>query len=447
MKILVLTDNFVPEVAAPSFRVRDHAAVWLDQGHEVTVVTCAPNWPNGELFDGYANRPYQEEWVDGVRVIRVWSYMAANRGFFRRTLDYFSYCASATAFCPRYPDFDVLLATSPQFFTALAGWLVARIRRRPWVFEVRDLWPASLEAVGAGNRQLIGWLERLELFLYRRSNRIVVLTRAFKEDLVQRGVAAGKIDVVTNGVALNQFSPTAARFDARRRLGIPPEKFLAGYVGTTGMAHGLETLLEAAALCRDHPNVHLLIMGEGARRDHLRQRAADLDLSNLTFANSVPQAEVPAYLAALDVGIVHLRPSPLFETVIPSKLFEFMAMGVPVLLGVAGESADIVTRSGAGVCIRPGDARTMADTIVRLAADFPALRRMSQLGRQAAMAQFNRRNKALHALDALLAAARGGSVTEPPGRTSAESAVSGERLKLPTPVARQEPSGTRRRAA
>lgn len=447
MKILVLTDNFVPEVAAPSFRVRDHARVWLEQGHEVTVVTCAPNWPNGKLFDGYANRPYQEEWVDGIRVVRVWSYMAANRGFFRRTLDYLSFCAAATTFSWRFPDFDVLLATSPQFFTALAGWLVARIRRRPWVFEVRDLWPASLEAVGAGNRPLIRWLERLELFLYRKSNRIIALTNAFQRDLVGRGVASDKIDVVTNGVDPNTFSPANVPFDARRRLGIPSEKFVAGYVGTTGMAHGLETLIEAAALCRDHPDVHLLIMGEGARRDHLRRRAADLGVSNLTFADSVPQAEVPAYLAALDLGIIHLRPSPLFETVIPSKLFEFMAMGVPVLLGVPGESADIVTCSGAGVCIPPGDAQTMADTIVRLTADVPALRRMSQLGRQAAMAQFNRRNKALDALDSLSAAAHGVSITELPGRISADSAESGKWLNLPIPVGQRESNRTRRRAA
>jgi glycosyltransferase involved in cell wall biosynthesis len=217
MRILVLSDNFTPEIVASSFRTHEHAKVWLERGHDVTVVTCAPNWPHGRVFDGYRNRPYQEEWIDGIRVIRIWSYMSANRGFLKRTLDYVSFLISAVVWCWRYPRFDVILATSPQFFTAVAGWMISVLRRRPWIFELRDLWPDSIRAVGASKGRIVAWLEKLELFLYRRATRIVALTDAFKKNLVGRGIPADKIDVVTNGVDLEQFRPEHVRFDARRR--------------------------------------------------------------------------------------------------------------------------------------------------------------------------------------------------------------------------------------
>ena len=332
MNILVLADNFTPEIVATSFRTHEHAKAWLDQGHTVTVVTCAPNWPQGQLFPGYRNRLYQEEWIDGIRVIRVWSYMTANKGFLKRTLDYVSFMMSAVFWCWRFPRFDVVLATSPQFFTALAGWLISTLCWRPWVFEVRDLWPASIAAVGASQGRLIYWLERLELFLYRRANRVLVVTEAFRDDLQSRGISPEKIDLATNGVDLANFSRAHVTFNARERLGLAPDAFVTGYVGTTGMAHGLETLLDAAAACRDQKHIHFLIIGEGAERAHLEALARQQGLSNLRFLNRVPHAEMPSYLSAFDLPIIHLRPDPVFRTVIPSKLFEFMAMKMHVLI-------------------------------------------------------------------------------------------------------------------
>ena len=409
MHILVLTDNFIPEIAAPSFRAHDHAKRWLEAGHEVTIVTCVPNWPRGEPFPGYKNRFYQEEWIDGIRVIRLWSYMSANKGFLRRTLDYVSFMLSAILFFRRYPKFDVILATSPQFLTAVAGWAISILRRRPWVFEIRDLWPASIRAVGAADGLLIRSLERLELFLYRKANRLVTLTDAFKHDLVKRGIDCAKIDVVTNGVDTSQFNRAAVTYDARERLGISPEKFLAGYIGTTGMAHGLKTLLDAAEICRQPANdsssatsdIHFLIMGEGAERQRLEADTQRRGLSNVQFSDRVPHAEVPNYLAALDLAIIHLRPDPVFETVIPSKLFEFMAVRVPVLMAVAGEAAEIVTAKKCGVCIAPGDGRVMADAVIELSTNATVLVRMGKSGEQAAASHYGRCAKARQMLQSL----------------------------------------------
>lgn len=402
MNILVLADNYVPEIVATSFRTHEHAKVWQQQGHDVTVVTCAPNWPHGRLFPGYRNRLFQEERIDGIRVLRVWSYMTANQGFWRRSLDYASYMASVCAQVWRLPPFDVLLATSPQFFTAVAGWAVARLRRRPWIFEIRDLWPASIAAVGASRGRVLRRLEQMELGLYRRATRIVALTHSFREDLVQRGITADKIDVVTNGVDLQHFSPAKGHpAEARRHWGIAPDAFVVGYIGTTGMAHGLETLVEAAAACRHRPEVQFVVMGEGAQRAPLERFAARCGAGNVRFFDRVPHAEVPHYLAALDLAVIHLRPDPVFRGVIPSKLFEFMAMQVPVLLAVEGEAAGIVQRAGCGWCIEPGNPQRMAAAILDAAGNRETLRAVGARGRPAVVQHYSRRVKALEVLASL----------------------------------------------
>lgn len=401
MKILVLADNFTPEIVATSFRTHEHAKVWLEQGHEVTVVTCAPNWPQGKVFEGYRNRPYQEEWIDGVRVIRLWSYITANKGFFKRTLDYLSYMASAVAFSWRYPAFDVILATSPQFFTALAGYLVSRLRRRPWVFELRDLWPESIRAVGASNSRLLDFFERLELFLYRKADRIIALTNSFKSNLITRGIDAEKIHVVPNGVDLEQFNSSRVTFDARERLGISQDEFLVGYIGTTGMAHGLETVLDAAELCLKQSNLRILIMGQGANRNSLEESARHRGLTNVVFSDSVPHRDIPSVYAALDMSLVHLLPDPLFKTVIPSKIFEAMAMGCPILMAVEGEAASIISEAQCGMCIRSGDAIAMAAALREAASDLLTLSDCGANGILAATTRHSRNTRA-HEIATLL---------------------------------------------
>jgi len=404
VRILILSDRFTPEIAAPSFRILDHARVWLDLGHEVTVVTCTPNFPHGVVFPGYRNRLYQEEWIDGLRVIRIWTYMAANEGVVRRTLDYMSYMFSAIFFAWRYPTFDVLLATSPPFFAAIAGWVVAGLRRRPWVFEIRDLWPASIRAVGASRSRALDLVERLELFLYRKADRIISLTQSFRRDLASRGIPVEKNDVVTNAVDLRQFGPEQVRFDARERLCIPKDAFLAGYIGTTGLAHDLEKVLDAADRCRDEARLCFLIMGEGAKRAELEAEARRRELSNVVFHDFVPHDDVPSVLAALDVSLIHLRPDPVFRTVIPSKMFESMAMGIPMIMAVEGESAALVTDAGAGICVPSGDGAAIAEAVRRLAAEPALAAKLGQRGRTAAESKYSRRPNAEAALRTLLAA-------------------------------------------
>ena len=356
MHILFLSDNFPPEVNAPASRTHEHCRQWVAAGEQVTVITCAPNFPTGKVFDGYRNRLWQQETVDGIRVIRVWSYISANEGFVKRILDYTSYMASAFIASLAVRRVDVVVGTSPQFFTAVAAWAVAALKRVPFIFELRDLWPESIKAVGAMKESAaIRGLERLELFLYRRAARIVSVTHSFRATLMRRGIDGDKIDVVTNGVDVSRFTPRPRDPALEAALAFN-DCFVAGYIGTHGMAHGLETLLDAMERLRAHPEgrqIRLLFLGDGAKKAELQTAAQRRQLDNVRFVGSVPKSEVARYWSLLDVSIIHLRKTELFTTVIPSKLFECMGMGIPVLHGVAGESADIVRREGVGIPFDP----------------------------------------------------------------------------------------------
>ena len=253
MHILFLTDNFPPEVNAPASRTFEHCREWVRAGHKVTVITGVPNFPRGKVYEGYSNRLWQRETMEGIQVIRVWTYITANAGFAKRILDYQSFMVAATLAAPLVHKVDVVVGTSPQFFTVCAAYVISRFKRIPFVFELRDLWPESIRAVGA--MQDSPWLkrlERLELFLYRKAARIVSVTQSFRRNLITRGVVPDKIEVVTNGVDSTRFRPQPRDSELAAKLGLQG-KFVAGYIGTHGLAHALETLLEAARRLQNHP--------------------------------------------------------------------------------------------------------------------------------------------------------------------------------------------------
>ncbi|AOW25593.1 glycosyltransferase WbuB [Sphingomonas melonis TY] len=408
MHILFVTDNFPPETNAPASRTFEHARQWVREGHRVTVITCVPNFPKGRVFEGYRNRPWQCEQIEGVDVVRVWSFISANEGFALRVLDFMSFMASAmiAGLFVRRPD--IVVATSPQFFTLIAGNWIRFWRRVPWVLELRDIWPESIKAVGAMRQSVvIRLLERIEMGLYRRADRIVIVARSFAGILAARGIDPGKIDVVTNGVDLSRFAPMAS--DAlRARLGWS-DRFVVGYIGTHGMAHALETLLGAANLLQADPQAHdvtIAFIGDGARKAALEADARNRGLSNVMFLPSVSKTEVVEHWGALDATVVHLRGTDLFRSVIPSKIFEAMAMGVPILMGVEGEACDIVLNARAGIAFEPESAQGLADAIRALRGD-PALRHDMSASAVVAAPRFDRRNLAREFLEIMKGVVRG----------------------------------------
>ncbi|AFM27905.1 glycosyltransferase family 4 protein [Desulfomonile tiedjei] len=398
MHILIITDRFYPEITAPSFRILEHSRKWIELGNEVTVVTCAPNFPRGELFPGYRNALYQEEIIEGIRVIRLFSYMAPNEKLVRRVLDYASFMVSAILQSFRFPGFDLILATSPPLFVPMAGCVISRLLDRPWIFELRDLWPDSIKAVGALNGGIVSFTEKIELFLYRNSDHVISLTHSFKENLVSRGIPAEKITVVENAVDTDFFHPTNVKLDARAALGVNGKDFLAGYIGTVGMAHGIETIVHAASLCKDHEHLKFLIMGEGAERARIQELTNANGLKNVIIRDFIPREQMPSYLSCLDAFLVHLRPDPIFRTVIPSKIFEAMAMEVPIIHAVEGESACLVEDAGAGVCIPSGNAEKLAAEVIGLSAQKDRLTQMGRRGREVAKEKYSREVKARDAL-------------------------------------------------
>ena len=414
MNILFLSDNFPPEVNAPASRTHEHCRLWAQAGHNVTVITCAPNFPKGELFPGYKNALWQTEVMDGVRVVRVWSYITTKTGMGARFADYVSYVFMAGVASLFVGRVNVVVGTSPQFFTAFGAWIIGMVKRAPWVFELRDIWPASIKAVGEMKNapRALRWLENIELFLYRRANRIVSVTHSFRRTLGARGIDTSKLDVVTNGVDVSRFKPQPKDRELEEKLGLQG-RFVAGYIGTHGMAHALETLLKTAQQVKQLPDgdrFRFLFLGDGARKEALKQQAKDMALDNVVFLDSVPKDEVVRYWSLLDVSIIHLRKTELFTTVIPSKLFECMGMGIPVLHGVAGESADIVEREGVGRVFEPENVQQLVQGLKDMRDDTAMRQSMKERGLQASL-RYDRKNLGLEMLAVL--EALGGSKGQP----------------------------------
>ena len=390
LHILFLTHYFPPEVNAPASRTHENAKRWVRAGHRVTVITCAPNHPKGIVYPGYRNALRQWEEIDGIRVLRVKTYLSPNKGFGGRTLNYISYMISAITFCPLVKDVDVVVSTSPQFFCGMAGYFVSRLKKKPWVLEIRDLWPESIIAVGAiSNRKVIGLLEGLETFMYRNAARIVSVTDSFKAHIVKRGIPPERISVIKNGADLERYSPLPKDNRFREELGLNG-KFVASYVGTHGMAHGLGTVFRAAEKLKDSPQFVFLLVGDGAERDALVKTKESLGLKNVIMLPQQEKSRMPEIIAASDVNLVLLKKADLFKTVIPSKIFEAMAMERPLILGVEGESKAIIEDADCGICIEPENDDELVGALRKLHDEDGLGMRLGKNGRKCVEKRYNR---------------------------------------------------------
>ena len=372
MRLAYLSHYFPPETNAPAARVHELSRALVRLGHDVHVVTGQPNHPRGIIFPGYRAAEYRREDVDGIVVHRVPTFPAANRGVLLRGLGYAAVPTAQVALgLARLPPIDLVLATSPQIFTGLAGLALARLRRVPFVLELRDLWPESIVSVGAlpARHPVIRALEQVEHLLYRSAAGIVSVTDSFVEHLVAHGVPESRIAVVKNGADLDLFDPEATPAPLRARLKIPAKALLVLFCGTIGMAHDVGLLARAAAILPAHDAhfahfVHFVIVGDGAGREALAAEVAALGVGDrVHLLPAVPRRDVPGLLAAADLSAVILRDSPTFAGVLPSKIFEAMAMRTPVLLGVRGEARALVERAGAGLSFEPGDPHAMVATL------------------------------------------------------------------------------------
>jgi glycosyltransferase involved in cell wall biosynthesis len=371
MHVLFISNYFPPEVNAPATRLYEHARQWVKDGGSLDVITAVPNFPEGVIYPGYENH-YSEENVEGIEVARVPTYIAENKGTLKRILSYVSFMISAVWYSRKIKRrVDIVVASSPQLFSAVAGYIISRMRRAPFVLEVRDLWPASIVAVGAIRRNwIIRLCESLESFLYNKADHIVVVTNSFKRIITAKGIDENEITVLKNGADLDSLSLPLDRetLEAIRERYELKKKFVASYIGTIGMAHGVEILLQAAQQCVD-PDVVFMVIGTGAERESIAARQAKLGLKNFRLIEKQPKKMVPYFLGVSDVCVVHLRDVPLFRTVLPSKIFEAMATRTPIALGIRGEAREIVEEAGAGIPFIPDSAEALLDTVMKLRND------------------------------------------------------------------------------
>jgi len=368
MHILFLTDNFPPEGNAPATRTFEHAHEWVNKGHKVTVITCAPNFPEGKVFEGYKNKWLSKHKIEGINVWRVKTYITANEGFIKRTIDFISFMLSSLFFGLFTRKVDIVIGTSPQFFTVISAWALAKFKRVPFVFELRDIWPASITAVGA---MKVSWiikvLEKLELFLYHQADLIISVTHSFKLELQNRGVSADKIKVVLNGVDLSKYKPLPEKDTGFAKEFQLQGKFVAGYVGTHGLAHALDSIIQAAELLKADDDVRIVFAGGGADRSRLEKLVKACDLSNVVMIPRQAKENMPKIWSLCDVSLVSLKDTPLFSTVIPSKIFESMAMKLPIIISVPeGESTEIIRREKVGLVIPPENPNRLAEALLNI---------------------------------------------------------------------------------
>jgi len=414
MRILYVSQYFPPEMGAPAGRAADLSRLWADDGHEVTVLTGFPNHPTGVVPREYRSkfrRLVSREDLEGVNLVRTWLLPFPNRKAHERMLNYTSFCVScaSTGLFLRRPD--VVIASSPQLLVGLVGWWLAYCKRVPFVLEVRDLWPESLAAVGMGNGNSIlhRTLAKIAGFLYRNAHRIVVVTPAFEDYLVEQWqVPREKISVIEHGVQTDLFSPHESANNPIRQELAAGKKFVVSYIGTLGMAHGLETLVDAASRLQESaPQVLLVLVGEGAEKRRIMNLARGLN--NIKFIDQQPRESIPDYIRASDACLVLLRKAELFKTVLPSKMLEFMSCARPLILGVDGHARRVMQQANAGIFVEPENSAKLANAILQLSANLEWGRLLGRNGRRYAVQHYSRQRAAqayLHLLDGLLEADR-----------------------------------------
>ena len=404
MKILYISQYYPPEIGAPAARVSELSREWAARGHQVTVLTAFPHHPHGTKRPEDRGVLTRRDKDGDIDVVRTYVFAARNQGFLLRILSYVSFMFSAILIGTlRVGKPDVVIATSPQLFTAVAGWWVSLFKRAPFVFEVRDLWPESIVTVGAMREGIaIRCLKRVASWLYRSCDRIVTVGAGYKRGILEKyPVSPDKFDVITNGVDVEQFTfREQDRAQLRTQHGWQNKKVVL-YLGTHGMAHGLDFVLGAAEQMRDREDIQFALVGDGAEKENLIAMAKAKNLTNVSFISQQPKNMVVSYYAASDICLVPLRKVDLFKDVLPSKIFEIMAMNRPILISVDGDARAEVERAHAGIFVEPENIDQLVRGIALLADNEATRQLMGDAGRKFVVENYQRGVLAERYLDVL----------------------------------------------
>jgi glycosyltransferase involved in cell wall biosynthesis len=387
MHILLVHQNFAAIDEPGGTRHHEMARYLTRLGHRVTVITSPVSYLTGTT-NKRQSRLIERQQQDGVTILRAYTYPAFHRSFFHRVLSFCSFMVSSFLAGTQVKEVDLVWGTSPPIFQGLSAWALARLKGAPFLFEVRDLWPAFAVQVGVLRHPILirasEWLER---FLYQRAERVIVNSPGFIQHVETRG--ARRVELVPNGADLSMFDPQADGADFRKEHGLEG-KFVALYAGAHGMSNDLGVLLEAAALLKEHPQIAVVLLGDGKEKAALQRRAGEMGLDNIYFIPPVPKTEMRAALAAADACIAILKPIPLYATVYPNKVFDYMAAGRPVILAIEGVIREVIEQAGAGIPVPPGNPQAIAEALLALAQELHPGQVMGLNGRQYLQDHFDR---------------------------------------------------------
>lgn len=375
MRLLMLSDNYPPEMNANARIFSELAELWAKQNHDVSVITCHPNFPRGKIFQGFTNKWISKSQLNKVTLIRIKSYMAPNHGLIKRTLDFFSFALSSFLFGLFQPKSDVIIGVTPQFFCALSACCLAKIRKLPYVIILCDLWPDAIMESGFISKKLIyKILKKIELWMYHRSNSITILSDHFRKYLHNLGIADKKIITSISG-ASKKFYPRKKNKNLITLYKLSG-KFVIGYIGTFGISHNHEDILAIAELLKKTNNLHIhfFLIGDGPKRDMLAQQTIKRNLDNVTIAGPFPAKLIPNFWSVVDLAIIPLAPIETNKTVLPSKMLEAMASGIPILLyGPDGEARRFLAQSDSGWYIPSGYKKELTELIIKLSGNQQSL--------------------------------------------------------------------------
>jgi len=391
MNIAYYSHYFSPEIGAPSARVHEMSKRWIEMGHEIDVVTCFPNHPDGVLYPGYDLKKYAHEVMDGIHVHRNWTYITPNEGILKKTVGHLSFWPSSRIFSSRkMREPDIVIGTSPTFFAPMAARGTAKSKDVPFIMEVRDLWPGIFIELGViTNRMIINILEAWELWMYRESDLVITVTNSFRENIISRGIDSEKVYCIPNGADTDLWEPLTNETHLASELNIEG-KFVVLYIGAHGISQALDKVLESAKILLDREEIIFLFVGSGSQKEKLVEKANREGIRNVEFHDPIPKEEVKRFYNLADVCLVPLRDVDLFEAFIPSKIFEIMAMETPILASLRGEAKTILEESNAAVVVPPEGSEQIADAVLALYNDSEKRSKMAKNGRKFVLENYSR---------------------------------------------------------
>jgi glycosyltransferase involved in cell wall biosynthesis len=395
MHVLLIHQVFASPAEAGGTRHFELLSRLVRSGHRVTVVASNLSYLSGQNLHGGAKWITEQD-LQGIRVLRAYTYPSLHRSFVWRVFSFVSFMFTAIWAGWKAGKVDVVMGTSPPLTQPLSAWLISVLRRRPFLLEIRDLWPEFAIDMGVLRNPVLIWIaRRLEMFLYRRAAHLLVNSPAYRTYLISKGVAPAKVSLIANGVDPALFDPDARGIAVREQFHLQ-DKFVVLYAGAIGLANDIGTVLDAADLLHALPEIHFLLAGDGKERPNMEAQALQRGLSNVTFSGPLPKSRMPEVVAAADACLAILRNIPMFTTTYPNKVFDYMAAGRPTLLCIDGVIREVIEAADGGIFSQPGDPQSLAAVVRKLYANRNSARQMGLRARQYVEQHFHRDRQAAH---------------------------------------------------